>query len=292
MGLPRVDSLRVPSLGRRTPSLHHERDHRPQVVAHRGSSSDRAEHTLAAYIQALEDGAEALECDVRLTADGHLVCVHDRRINRTSDGHGVVSTLQLDKLQGYDFGSWKTPWRELDDEADEPDPDHYRILTLDRLLATVRDWSRPVEIAIETKHPTRYAGLVERRLVELLNRYGWARPKRGQVAPIRVMSFSWISLRRVLELAPSLRTVYLMERVPLRYRDGSLPLGARIAGPAIEIVRAHPEYVDRVHSQGHEVHVWTVNHEADVDLCARVGVDAIITDKPGATLSRLLNSSK
>lgn len=243
-------------------------------------------------MQALEDGAEALECDVRLTADGHLVCVHDRRINRTSDGHGVVSTLQLDKLQGYDFGSWKTPWRELDDEADEPDPDHHRILTLDRLLATVRDWNRPVEIAIETKHPTRYAGLVERRLVELLNRYGWARPKRGQVGPIRVMSFSWISLRRVLELAPSLRTVYLMERVPLRYRDGSLPLGARIAGPSIEIVRAHPEYVDRVHSQGHEVHVWTVNHEADVDLCARVGVDAIITDKPAATLSRLLNSSK
>jgi glycerophosphoryl diester phosphodiesterase len=104
------------------------------------------------------------------------------------------------------------------------------------------------------------------------------------------MSFSWMSLRRVLEFAPSSRTVYLMDRVPMRYRDGSLPLGAGIAGPSIEIVRAHPEYVDRVHSQGHEVHVWTVNDQADVDLCARVGVDAIITDKPAATLARLQNS--
>jgi glycerophosphoryl diester phosphodiesterase len=288
--LPRVDTLRVPTLSRRTPFLHHSRDERPQVVAHRGYSSDWAEHTLAAYVEALKAGAEALECDVRLTADGHLVCVHDRRINRTSNGQGVVSTLPLEQLQGFDFASWKSPWRELDDEADDLDPSHRGILTLEALLDTVRDWHRPVEIAIETKHPTRYAGLVERRLVELLHRYGWARPKRGQPAPVRVMSFSWMSLRRVLEFAPSSRTVYLMERVPMRYRDGSLPLGAGIAGPSIEIVRAHPEYVERVHSQGHEVHVWTVNDQADVDLCARVGVDAIITDKPAATLARLQNS--
>ena len=63
-----------------------------EVVAHRGSSADVPEHTLAAYEQAVADGADALECDVRLTADGHLVCVHDRRIDRTSDGRGIVST--------------------------------------------------------------------------------------------------------------------------------------------------------------------------------------------------------
>jgi len=55
-------------------------------VAHRGSSQAAAEHTIAAYADALEAGADALECDVRLTRDGHLVCVHDRRIDRTSNG--------------------------------------------------------------------------------------------------------------------------------------------------------------------------------------------------------------
>jgi glycerophosphoryl diester phosphodiesterase len=56
----------------------------PQVVAHRGASAVRAEHTLGAYVTALDEGADALECDVRLTADGHLVCVHDRNLRRTA----------------------------------------------------------------------------------------------------------------------------------------------------------------------------------------------------------------
>ncbi len=82
-----------------------------QVIAHRGASEDAPEHTLAAYRKAIEDGADALECDVRLTADGHLVCVHDRRVNRTSNGRGAVSALELAELAALDFGSWKDPTR-------------------------------------------------------------------------------------------------------------------------------------------------------------------------------------
>ena len=259
----------------------------PQVVAHRGSSEKKAEHTLAAYVEAMDEGAEALECDVRLTADGHLVCMHDRRIERTSNGRGAVSTLELQQLEELDWESWKQPWPRLDDDTVAPDPRGSSILTLERLLDTVRDYDRRVEVAIETKHPTRFAGLVERRLVELLDRYGWARPRRGTTSPARIMSFSWMSLRRCLELAPTLQTVYLMDRVPLRFRDGSLPLGASAAGPSIEIIRAHPEYVAKVHRTGNQVHVWTVNNPVDVELCAALGVDAVITDKPGNTLQQL-----
>ena len=253
---------------------------RPDVIAHRGSSSAKAEHTLSAYAQALEDGADALECDVRLTADGHLVCVHDRRVDRTSNGQGAVSTLELAQLDSLDWASWKQPWQDLDDEAPEADADATRVLTLERLLDLVYDWGRPVEMAIETKHPTRYAGLVERRLIEMLDRYGWARRRGGGMSPARVMSFSWMSLRRCLELAPGLETVYLMDRVPLRFRDGTLPLGASIAGPSIDIVLAHPEYVDKVHAAGNAIHVWVVNNAVDVELCAALGVDAVITDRP------------
>ena len=81
----------------------------PLIVAHRGSSYARAEHTLGAYLRAIDEGADALECDVRLTHDGHLVCVHDRTVDRTSSGHGVVSDFDLDDLQGFDFGSWHSP---------------------------------------------------------------------------------------------------------------------------------------------------------------------------------------
>ena len=260
---------------------------RPQVVAHRGASHESAEHTLGAYLKALEQGADALECDVRLTADGHLVCVHDRDLRRTASTKAAVSAMELADLDQLDFASWKNPWADLDDEAPDRDPERDGVLTLRRLLETVASYDRHVELAIETKHPTRFAGLVERRLVELLDRYGWARPGRGTTSPVRIMSFSWMSLRRTLELAPTLQTVYLMERVPLRFRDGTLPLGASVAGPSIEIIRAHPEYVAKAHRAGNQVHVWTVNHPADVELCAAVGVDAVITDKPGATMRKL-----
>src|ERR1700754_5188881 len=101
-------------------------DGRPvQVVAHRGASEDAPEHTLAAYRKAIEDGADALECDVRLTADGHLVCVHDRRVNRTSNGRGAVSALELSELAALDFGSWKrrAPGAEAPGWEESPDWD-------------------------------------------------------------------------------------------------------------------------------------------------------------------------
>jgi glycerophosphoryl diester phosphodiesterase len=262
-----------------------------QVIAHRGSSGDAPEHTLSAYKRALDDGADALECDVRLTRDGHLVCVHDRRVDRTSNGRGVLSTLELAELSALDFGSWRETWEDLDD-PEVPDRDRAEILTLRRLLETVASHERPVEVAIETKHPTRYAGLVERRLVDLLGHFGWAHPRLGRTSPVRVMSFSQLSLRRMRVLAPSVQTVYLMDRVPLRFRDGTLPPGVRIAGPSIEVVRAHPTYVERVRRLGHAVHVWTVNAEEDVTLCSDLGVDAIITDRPRRALDTLGRRAK
>ncbi|WP_407077728.1 glycerophosphodiester phosphodiesterase [Streptomyces phytohabitans] len=255
------------------------------VVAHRGASDAVPEHTLAAYRKAIEDGADALECDVRLTADGHLVCVHDRRVNRTSNGRGAVSALELAELAELDFGSWKAGQgtqrgRDPYESPDSVDPEHTSVLTLERLLQLVADAERPVELAIETKHPTRWAGQVEERLLELLDRY---RP----ATPVRVMSFSARSLHRIRAAAPELPTVYLMQLLLPRLRDGRLPPGVRIAGPGIRILRAHPEYVERAHRAGHEVHVWTVDAPEDVELCARLGVDAVITNRPERVRAQL-----
>ena len=142
-------------------------------------------------------------------------------------------------------------------------------------------------MAIETKHPTRYAGLVEQHLVALLDRFGLAHPRLGERSPVRVMSFSALSVRRIRYMAPSLETVLLLGRVPLRMRDGSLPRGVGIAGPGIHILRSHPEYVERAHAQGNRVHVWTVDQPSDIDLCAELGVDAVITNRPRHVLERL-----
>src|SRR3954465_177859 len=208
---------------------------RPAVVAHRGASEDEAEHTLAAYLRALEDGADGLECDVRLTRDGVLVCVHDRRINRTSSGRGVVSALELSDLSDLDFGAWHPSAALAPDEA--PDWDRTSVLTLDRLLEVVTERDRRVDIAIETKHPTRYAGLVELTLAELLTRRGFATPHADSPVQVRVMSFAASSLRRLRSLAPDLPTVYLMNRLVLRHRDGTRPAGAFAAGPSLRALQ-------------------------------------------------------
>ena len=260
---------------------------RPQVVAHRGASDVKAEHTLAAYVAALDDGAEALECDVRLTADGHLVCVHDRDLRRVSSDASVVSATELAALEALDVASWKTPWADLDDEAPMSDPELGRVLTLRRLLETVADYDRPVSLAIETKHPTRYAGLVEQRLVELLDDFGWT----GADAPVRVMSFSWLALRRVRRLAPDLDVVMLVENRQQWYRVKPFIDGDWIAGPGMDMVREHPDVVRRmVEVHGRRVHVWVVNEIADVERCTRLGIEAVITDRPGTVVTHLSKS--
>ena len=256
---------------------------RPQVVAHRGASATEAEHTLAAYVKALDEGAEGLECDVRLTADGHLVCVHDRSLRRTASSSGIVSTMNLSELDELDFAAWKSPWSELDDEAPERDPRDGKVLTLRKLLETVADYDRHVELAIETKHPTRYGGLVERRVVELLAEFGWDVPG----SPVRVMSFSLTALQRTKRLAPGVEVVMLVEKAhhwPMLRRvvDDDW-----IIGPGIDELREHPGLGRSLRRAGRQVHVWTVNTAEDLDVCLDLGVTAVISDRPKYILELL-----
>jgi len=266
---------------------------RPLIFAHRGSSAARPEHTLGAYLRAIEEGADGLECDVRLTRDGHLVCLHDRRLERTSNGRGRVSSHTLAQLGELDFGSWHAGGSSRpapnEDPPGEPilDEPVARILTLERLLAAARDAGRPMHLLIETKHPSRYGGLVEDRVVEVLRAHGLERPRRGARVAVTVMSFSPLAIRRVRQIAPVLPTVMLMEYLPPGLRKGRLPFGAQLGGPGIGLVRAFPEIVERLHAQGRGVYVWTVNEPNDVDLVFELGVDGVITDRPGEVRVRL-----
>src|ERR1700691_1545407 len=170
----------------------------PYVVAHRGASAARPEHTLAAYDLALKEGADGVECDVRLTRDGHLVCVHDRRLDRTSTGAGLVSTMTLAQLRELEYGAWHDSWR--------PDGTHgdTSLLTLEALVSLVLDWHRPVKIFIETKHPVRYGSLVESKVLALLQRFGIAAPASADRSRAVIMSFSAAALWRVWRGGPPL----------------------------------------------------------------------------------------
>lgn len=252
----------------------------PQVIAHRGANDAEPEHSLASYIRAIEQGVDGVECDVRLTNDGTLVCVHDRRIDRTSTGRGSVSGQLLAELATSDFSGSLDDWMDFEDPR--PDESRTRLLTLETLLTTVLDASQTIEFSIETKHPVRYGKYVELELCSVLKRYGLLNSKRA-----RVMSFSRRAVSRFSAMAPGNSTVYLMSRPRFRYRSGVLPAGVEIAGIDIEYLHKDPEYVERVHAHGGQVHVWTVDYIPDVDYCLELGVDAIISNHPGKVIAHI-----
>ncbi|MEZ0363543.1 glycerophosphodiester phosphodiesterase [Mycobacterium sp. pUA109] len=249
----------------------------PYVVAHRGASVDWPEHTLAAYDLALQEGADGVECDVRLTRDGHLVCVHDRRVDRTSSGAGLVSEMTLAQLRELDYGGWH------DSRLRDGPPGDTGLLTLDALVSLVLDWNRPVKLFIETKHPVRYGGLVESKLLALLQRFGIASPASADRSRAVVMSFSAAAVWRVRRAAPLLPTVLLGEAS--RYLGGSAAttVGATAVGPSIATLREHPELVDRAAAKGRALYCWTVDQFEDVDFCREVGVAWMATHYPART---------
>nr|WP_242600364.1 glycerophosphodiester phosphodiesterase family protein [Dermacoccus nishinomiyaensis] len=259
---------------------------RPQVVAHRGASHHEPEHTLEAYERAIRVGADALECDVRLTADGHLVCVHDRTAKRTSNGRGAISNLELAKLEGLDWGSWKARLESDDTDVDWEIADRSgsHLLTFKELLRTTLDAGRRVDLAVETKHPSKHTGRVEKELARVLAEFGLDTPDPSR-CNVRVMSFSLTAVSRMTTLAPQVPLAWLMEGVvPQRIRGGQLPPGISIAAMSVGMLRRNPGLVAEQHARGHEVHVWTVDDPDDIQRCLRNGVDAIITNKPKKVL--------
>ena len=282
----------------------------PLIVAHRGSSFLLAEHTLAAYEMALAEGADGLECDVRLTRDGHLVCVHDRRLERTSNGRGAVSDRSLQDLHALDFGGWKV---DLPSSADDlvADGQNFgylqpvidddkirdakrRVLTFDRLLELFCDYrrnaGRPVQLYVETKHPTRWGGLVEQRVIASLRRFGLVpNGPEPSVADstVVVMSFSPMAVRRLRELAPAIPAVMLFDGLPRLYREGTLPFGATIAGPGVHVLRSRPRFAERIHAAGNQMYVWTVDEPDDIDFVMDLGADMIATNRPTRLLRHL-----
>ena len=247
----------------------------PLVFAHRGSSAALPEHTRAAYLRAIAEGADGLECDVRLTRDGHLVCIHDALVDRTSDGRGRVSAATLAELNELDYSAWRGA-------------DGGRgILTLEELLQVALGAGRPLRLLIETKHPSRFRGAVEERLVAMLQRYGLGTAAGAEGVAVTVMSFSPLAVRRMRALAPELPTVFLFEFAPPAVRDGRVPFGATLLGPGVKAVRARPDLVRRAHERGHQVYVWTVNEPADIELMVSLEVDGIISDRPADVRTRL-----
>ncbi|MBC3192924.1 hypothetical protein H7X46_17845 [Pseudonocardia sp. C8] len=236
----------------------------PEVVAHRGASGDSPENTLAAVDEALRQRADTIEIDVRRTADGHLVVLHDSTLTRTTDVERVfpgrapdpVGTFTLAELKRLDAGSWFGPAF-----AGEPVP------TLAEVVAHTGDRAG---LLVELKDTAHYPG-IEQEVAAVLGA-----PRAG----VAVQSFDHDTMRRFAEAAPDVPAGWLFDDRPGRARlDEAAAAGAHQITPGVEGTDA--SLVAAVRIRGMETGVYTVNTGSDMRRLRDTGVDRIITDHPG-----------
>ncbi|GAA1178035.1 glycerophosphodiester phosphodiesterase [Nesterenkonia xinjiangensis] len=219
------------------PALHHlpadldlmsgaRRPRRAKVYAHRGSSGLFPEHTRAAYMRALDEGADGIEIDVHLTRDGEVICFHDPLVGRTTDGHGAVADLTLAQMRRLDVHSWKTP--RLPGEYGRPAE---QLMTFQELLELLADAGRDVGLAVELKHPSPYGHQLEEKVLQALLRSGWdpetslmpgratppgnseGRPGRVPQVDVSFMSFYPGSLQHLADMVPAEKLCALFDLV-------------------------------------------------------------------------------
>ena len=233
---------------------------RPTIFAHRGASASAPENTLAAFELALRQDADAVELDAKLTADGHVVVIHDQTVDRTTGVHGRVRELSLAELRKLDAGSHF-------DIAFRGEP----IPTLDEVLDAV---GRLTFINIEL---TNYASITD----DLPDKVARAVQKHGLTRRVMFSSFNPIALIRARRNAP---------KVPiglLTMPGSSGALARSWLGTLLRYQALHPEHRDVtpallewVHRRGGRVNTYTVNQLEEMQRLYRLGVDGIFTDDP------------
>ncbi|MBD8042275.1 glycerophosphodiester phosphodiesterase [Arthrobacter sp. Sa2BUA2] len=278
------------------------------IYAHRGSSGAYAEHTRAAYLQALADGADGVECDVHLSGDRQPVLIHDAAVDRTSNGTGPVASRAVEQLRKLDFSGWKQV----------PVPAAYgtpaeQFLTLAELLDLLTGAGRRISLAVEFKQPGPFGLDLEDTVLALLKARGWE-PETSRLGLITVsfMSFSPESVRQLRRTVPAAFVCQLLADVDdaaIAEAAPLLPPGfdtagmlnralaegeelvstgeAGIAGPGVEYLRAHPERVAGWAAAGTTIRAWTVDDPADAQAAHRLGVQEFTTNYPRALRSVL-----
>ena len=241
----------------------HARSDRPLLVAHRGGAAEAPENTLAAVRHALALGADAVEVDVRLTADGVPVCLHDATLERTSNGRGPLARQTAATIGRLDATAH---WRATPRVEPEPPP------MLAAVLALVAGHA---QVFVELKPlGTRAA---EARLVEAVLHTLEAHHALGWTT---ALSFDWSSLAAIRRRAPAVATQALLDR-PLYPGEA-----ARLATVGVASVGLPARYGDdavaTARAAGLLVNVWGAEDAATWQRLRALGVAALTTDRPAA----------
>ena len=232
---------------------------KPYVMAHRGNRVACPENTIAAFQRALDEGADILETDLHLTADGVFVCIHDATVDRTTNGSGAVSAMTLNEIKALSAADGR-----LDFETE-------RVPTLTELTAILPPG---VPLALELKADQFLVADVCRRLVGELDQAGL----RKRTA---VLSFSVARLLTLRSVAPDIPVglITYTRAMPLR--------GFQFLGPLWPLLILNPFYVRLAHMRGQMVGPLDPTPDSRLWLYRWLGCDVVLSDDPGATIRAL-----
>jgi glycerophosphoryl diester phosphodiesterase len=222
------------------------------------------ENTFASFELAVEQGVDAIELDVHLTADGEVVVIHDAQLDRTAGGKGLVGERTLAELKALDVGVHFGP--EFTGQ---------QIPTLGEVLA----WARgKCALDIEIKGgPWPYPGL-EQKVVDLIRQH-------EMVEQTIVISFDHPTVARVKALAPEIAAGTLWSCRPID------PVAVAMAAGANAIMPMWPhcdqETVERAHAAGLSVNPWTANEPDVIEHLIKLGVDSICSNNPDVVVQAL-----
>lgn len=244
-----------------------------QRVAHRGGSALAPENTLAAFRQALTLPVDAIELDVQMSRDGHVIVFHDETVERLTDGQGNILDLDLAYLRSLNVaahfsGGWPQP---------------QQMPTLREVLELAR--GKNIQVYIEIK-PSKRDGVYGRYpgIAEAVTRDVLATRMLEQVL---IMSFDWEVLPRVKMLAPGVQTGALVaDDIWNPHATTALSdLAAQARALQCEWINMDyelftPEMPGFFHASGFQLGIWTVNHQAGLHRLIQAGVDSLTTDRP------------
>lgn len=227
-------------------------------IAHRGSSGSYPENTRLAFEKAIEAGADMIEMDCRLSKDGHVVVIHDDRLDRTARAKGFVKGKTLRQLKKLDVGAWLK--KSFKGE---------RIQTLEEILEIV---SGKVEINLEIKSVLHGPLGIELKVLFIVSHFDY-------LERTIFSSFDYQSLRRLRELAPDVRIGVLYGA---GIKDNPFQAAREMNAYSLHIQRefATPHFLEEARELGLKSFVWTVNEAKEMEKFLSLGVDGIISDFP------------
>ncbi|MDR0991110.1 MAG: glycerophosphodiester phosphodiesterase [Propionibacteriaceae bacterium] len=236
-----------------------------KIWAHRGARRQAPENTLAAFQAAVELGADGVELDVQLTADGQLVVFHDERLERLTDGRGLVRDHTLAELKQLRVAG---PPVAGADTATIP-----TLADVFILLA-----GTGLEINVEIKDAVVFYDHLADQVSQLIDDF--------ELGPyVTLSSFNHCSLAQLRRHGSMARTGVLFTDILYEPWVYGAQLWATALHPHFRYVDYVADLVDSAHAAQLEVNVWTVNQPADIQRMIDLGVDAIITDEPEQALA-------